>query len=172
MKMVTLRCTQKLLRRMPGAPSATPAKPTTLLGDWYANLLFRKPQQLVLCVSERTLLPVIVPAKEFHTLPGRLALAVREVLLALGVSPSLADREHTEMQQFLFGRTGNKRVLGSLNERMFELSYILDRRADESLLHRSLFLAEAPCKPIAYNSPDRATRELFASAGARAPAIH
>jgi hypothetical protein len=170
--MVTLRCTQKLLRRVPGALPATSVKPTTLLGDWYANLLYRKPQQLVVCVSERTLLPVIVPAKEIHTLPARLALAVREVLLALGISPSLAAREHSEMQEFVFGRTQNKRVLGSLNERMSELSYIMDRRPNESLLNRSLFLAEAPCKPIGYNSPDRATRELFASAGVGASPIH
>ena len=163
--MVTLRCTQKLLRRVPGQRSGSTPRPTTLLGDWYANLLFRKPQQLVLCVSERTLLPVIVPAKEIHTLPARLAVAVRELLVALGIAPSLADRERAEMQQFCFGRTESKRILGSLNEFMFELAYVMDVRPDESLLQRSLFLAESPCKPIGYKSPDRATLELFAAGG-------
>jgi hypothetical protein len=170
--MVTLRCTQKLLRRVPSQSSGSTPRPTTLLGDWYANLLFRKPQQLVFCVSERTLLPVIVPAKEIHTLPARLSGAVREVLIALGVAPGLADREHAEMQQFFFGRTESKRILGSLNEFMFELAYVMDVRPDESLLQRSLFLAESPCKPIGYNSPDRATLELFASGGVGAPAFH
>jgi Domain of unknown function (DUF6933) len=169
--MVTLRCTQKLLRRVPGPLSDSPARPSTLLGDWYANLLFRKPQQLVLCISERTLLPVIVPAKELRTLPVRLALAVREVLIALGVAAALADRERAEMREFCFARTESKRVLGSLNEFMFELSYIVDIRPYEPQLQRSLFLAETPCKPIGYNSPDRATRELFSSGGVGAPAI-
>jgi hypothetical protein len=161
-----------MLRRVPGQPSASAPRPTTLLGDWYANLLFRKPQQLVLCVSERTLLPVIVPAKEFHTLPARLAGAVREVLAALGVAPTLADREHDEMQQYCFGRTESKRILGSLNEFMFELAYVMDARPGESLLQRALFLAKSPCKPIGYNSPHRATLELFASGGTSAAALH
>lgn len=161
--MVTLRCTQKMLRRVPGQPSGSAPSPTTILGDWYANLLLRKPQQLVLCVSERTLLPVIVPAKEFHTLPARFAGTVREVLAALGVAPRLADREHDEMQQYCFGRTENRRILGSLNEFMFELAYVMDARPSESLLQRALFLAKSPCKPIGYNSPHRATLELFAS---------
>ena len=170
--MVTLRCTQKLLRRVPDQSSDFPGSPTTLLGDWYANLLFCKPQQLVLCVSERTLLPVVVPAKGIHTLPVRLALAVREVLIALGVAPDLAERERLEMQQCSYGRTESKRVLGVLNDRMFELSYIVHTQPDESLLQRSLFLAEAPCKPIGYNSPDRSTLELFTSGGVSALAIH
>ena len=170
--MVTLRCTQKLLRRVPGQHSGSTPLPTTLLGNWYANLLFRKPQQLVLCVSERTLLPVIVPAKEIQTLPGRLSDAVREVLIALGVAPGLADREHAQMQQLFFGRTENRRILGSLNEFMFELAYVMDVRPGESLLKKSLFLAESPCKPIGYNSPGRATLELFASGGIGAPVLH
>lgn len=170
--MVTLRCTQKLLRRVTDQPSDSPPRPTTLLGDWYANLLFSKPQQFVVCVSERTLLPVIVPAKDIHILGARLALAVRDVLQALGIASRLAERERAEMQQFYFGRTENKRVLGSLNEFMFELSFVMHGRPDETLLERSLFLAEAPCKPIGYNSPNRATLELFASGGVSAPAIH
>ena len=170
--MVTLRCTQKLLRRVHEPPSAAPPGPTTLLGDWYANILFRKPQQLIVCISERTLLPVIVPAKEIDAFPARLALAVQEVLLALGIPAALADRERAEMQQFVFGRTKSKRVLGSLNERISELCYVMDGRRDESLLDRSLFLAEAPCKPIGYNSPNRATLELFASGAMCAPALH
>ena len=32
--------------------------PTTRLGDWYANLLFTKSQHLIVCVSERSLLPI------------------------------------------------------------------------------------------------------------------
>ena len=170
--MVTLRCTQKLLRRVSGQRRDSPARPTTVLGDWYANLLFCKPQQLVLCVSERTLLPVIIPAKDIHTLATRLSAAVSETLLALGVARDLAERERVEMQLCAFGRTENKRVLGALNDRMFELSYIVQERPDESLLERSLFLAEAPCKPIGYNSPDRATLDLFASLGSSAQAVH
>jgi hypothetical protein len=79
-----------------------------LLGDWYANILFRKPQLLVICISECTLLPVVVTAKDIHTLPERLGIAVYEVLIALGVTPQLADQERTQIQSLQFGRTNNK----------------------------------------------------------------
>jgi hypothetical protein len=39
-KMVTLRCTQKLLRRISEPLLEKNEQPTTLLGDWYANILF------------------------------------------------------------------------------------------------------------------------------------
>ncbi len=48
--MFTLRCTHKLLRRgLPESPHGEVA-PTTLLGDWYANVLVTRPQPLVLRV--------------------------------------------------------------------------------------------------------------------------
>jgi len=65
-------------------------------------------------------------------------------LATLGVAPTLADREHDEMQQYCFGRTESERILGSLNEFMFELAYVMDARPGESLLQRALFLAKSP----------------------------
>jgi hypothetical protein len=76
---------------------------TTVLGDWYANILFSRPQQLVLCVSERTLLPVVLPAKGIETLAQRLSAALGEVLLQLGVSPELIQKEREEMCTFAQG---------------------------------------------------------------------
>src|SRR5258708_25164788 len=112
--MVTLRCTQKLLRRLDVTDK--PVASTTVLGDWYANVLFSRPHQLVLCVSERSLLPVVLPAKETNTLASRLSVAVSEVLQRLGVAPTLIEREQIAMRDFAYGRTQNRRVLGSLND--------------------------------------------------------
>jgi hypothetical protein len=164
--MFTLRCTQKLLRRGPWEPAAEDHSPTTLLGDWYANLLFCKPQHLVLCISERTLLPVIVPAKDPQALPERLANGVQLTLAALGIASTAVEDEITEMRALHIGRTMNKRILGSLNDFMFHLKYELQAHPSYSLLERSLSLAEIPCKPLEYESADRATRALFMSASA------
>jgi hypothetical protein len=54
--MMTLSCTRKLLDRAGVFTKAETAPPTTVLGDWYANLLFTRPQQLILCMNERSLL--------------------------------------------------------------------------------------------------------------------
>jgi hypothetical protein len=168
--MVTLRCTQKLLRRLD--VSDKPAAPTTVLGDWYANILFSRPHQLVLCVSERSLLPVVLPAKETQTLASRLAVAAGQVLQKLGVAPELVERELNEMRSFAYGRTQNRRVLGSLNDLMFQLSWYMHHEPDRSLLEHSLHLAETPCAPIKHESPDRVTIELFQSARLATEVFH
>ncbi len=159
----TLRCTRKLLGRAPNEPAAQDVAPTTLLGDWYANVLVRRPHHLVLAVSERTLLPVIVPAKDAAKLPERVADAALGMLLAVGVTKEQAEAERAEMTIARFGRTASRRVLGSLNEFMFDLEFRLRARPDESLLDMALMLAQMPCKLLEHSSPDRATLALFAT---------
>ena len=85
--MVTLRCTKKLLDRLDGQPCDEDAVPasTGRLGDWFANLLIVRRQQLVLAVSGVTLLPVLLPAATFKTLPQRFPVAVADMLVALGI---------------------------------------------------------------------------------------
>jgi hypothetical protein len=161
--MFTLRCTQKLLRRGIPAPATEDTTPSTLLGDWYANILFSKPQQLVLCISERTLLPVIVPAKDIRQLASRVREMAITVLTELGIDAAAVKAEAERMQSSLVGRTANKRVLGSLNDFMFQLEHGLHMAPERSLLEHALWLAETPCKPIEYASPDRATIALFNS---------
>lgn len=160
---VTIRCTQKLLRRVQA--NAMPLPSTTILGDWYANILFARPEQLVLCVSERTLLPVVVTARDAHALGARLEKSLREVLLRLGVPSPRVDAEQIEMSPVMFAPTQNRRVLGTINDFMFQLSWYFHDHPAAPLADASLRLARTPCKPIDYESPDRLTVSLFANAG-------
>ena len=52
------------------ANSSSPSRPTTVLGDWYCTALNHRHRRLVLRLAERSLLPVIVPAKDFTTFPA------------------------------------------------------------------------------------------------------
>jgi len=173
--MFTLRCTRKLLARGLEVTAGADQAPTSLLGDWYANVLVRRPEHLVLALSERTLLPVLLPAKETKSLPLRMSQAVGEVLHRLGIDPVLIDRERQAMQTVRIGRTASRSVLGSLNDLMYQLEVGLDMRPERTLLEHALWLAETPCKPIEYGYPAGATQALFASAavlakvGQRAP---
>ena len=103
----------------------------------------------------------MLPAKGVETLAPRLAAAVGEVLLRLGIDPGLIEKEQDEMRIFVYGRTQNRRVLGSLNDFMFMLAHDRQTRPSEALIEHSLHLAETPCAPIGYSSPDRVTTELF-----------
>lgn len=161
--MFTLRCTQKLLRRGLTESRAEETPPTTQLGDWYANVLVTRPQHLVLCISERTLLPVIVPAKGGGALPARLIEALSPILVALAVPPASVQAECEHMREHRIGRTASRRVLGSLNELMFLLEHSLHAHPERSLLEHSLWLAQTPCNGVEYSAPDRATQALFMS---------
>jgi hypothetical protein len=168
--MFTLRCTQKLLRRGLTESHGAEVKATALLGDWYANVLVIRPQHLVLCISERTLLPVIVPAKGISALPARLVEALSPILVALAVPPVSAQAECEHMREHRVGRTANRRVHGSLNELMFLLEHSLRAHPERSLPEHSLWLVQTPCKGVEYNAPDRATQALFMSSAAVAKA--
>jgi len=123
---VVLRCTKKLLARTGPAAEVVPPS-TTRLGDWYANLLYTRQGQLILCAAERTLLPVLVPARDAKSLPQRLAHAAGQILAAIGVPPALIEAELKEMADVSIARTANRQVLGSMNDFAFVAGYDLDQ---------------------------------------------
>ena len=161
----SLRCTKKLLKRIGVEPGGEGSAPSTVLGDWYANILFSKPQHVVLCISERTLLPVVLPAKQPVGLPQRLSVALGEMLQVLGIPSGLVTRELEQMRQPCFAPTLSKSALGSLNDLMYHLSWSLKEHADRSLLEHALHLSEIPCKPLEYAFPREATAARFQASG-------
>jgi hypothetical protein len=156
--MFTLRCTSKLLKKLGATPRAVPDEPTTQLGDWYANILWGRPR-VILCVSERSLLPVLVPAPKLGLLIPALRDSVAEMLQRLGVSDAEIAEERRAMADAAVDRTANRRVLGSMND--FEFAVDLRRRDDSSLIDLALWLAETPCGPLKMESPMRVTAQLF-----------
>lgn len=76
--MFALRCTRKLLDLIPGTVEE-PAPSTTVPGDWYANTPFSRPE-VVLLVSEKSLLPIVVPAVPIQDLVVRFVEQLANVL--------------------------------------------------------------------------------------------
>ncbi len=161
--MFVLRCTQKLLDRLHAKFDAEPARADTVLGDWYANLVRVGRVQVVLGVSDRSLLPVVVPAKEGRFLVQRLGEALELTLNAIGVPADDVIAERGAMQRWAVGKTANRRVLGSLNDLAFQLEGGLREFPDRTLLAQSLWLAKTPLKVIDYGAPDQATLAAFAA---------
>ena len=86
-----------------------------------------RPQSLVLCVSEQSLLSVILPSREFGTLVSRFQEAVREHLLVLGASLQDVEREVAAMHQIELGPTVSRSVRGSMGELTFAVEDELQR---------------------------------------------
>src|SRR5438093_774093 len=155
--MFTLRCTARLRKRLGMMKDAPPMPSSTKLGDWYAHLLFSRPR-VVLCVSERTLLPVLIPARDARLLVQRLRDVVGQMLVELGIADAAVESERAAMMDAVIGKTLSRQVLGSMNDfvRMLD-SY----RGAGSLLEVSLRLAETPCGPLRMNSPREETNRAF-----------
>jgi hypothetical protein len=155
----TLRCTRALLKRLKLRPDLSPAQTTTQLGDWYANLLHHRRQQLILCVSEKSLLHVLLPAKGTESARVRLVAGVGGMLRAIGIPESVVQAEISAMAEAALSITASRSVLGSMTDFALMLETYLSH--GDTLIAAALRLAEAPCSPIAMASPKDATRELL-----------
>ena len=170
--MFRLHCTKKLLNRIkPGI--VTPGQSDTALGNWYATILFWKPQ-VALLVSERTLLPVLMPLAPADTLARRFPAHLALVLKEHGVPSEFVAQEIWRMDKVQYAKTANRSVVGILNEfvnqaEFWLAAYAYEKGDDDDLLAISAKLAETPCSPLYKGpvSPDRALHELV-KAGAQA----
>jgi hypothetical protein len=164
---VTLRCTRLVRDRLHLPRQTVPEPPpsTGRLGDWYVHLVrFGRPE-FAIATSERSLLTVLFPARALRTtLASNLRAAVRSLLESLGVSREAVAREIAAMESVTFGRTTNRRVLGSMNDLAFQASVHLARGDD--LLTISRRLADTPMSAIGakrwdYGYPGEVARELL-----------
>ncbi len=163
--MFHLHCTKKLLDRIK-PEIAVPGQSDTTLGNWYATVLFWKPQ-VALLVSERTLLPVLTPLAPAATLARRFPAQLALVLKEHGAPSEFIAQELWRMDKVQYAKTANRSVVGILNEfvRQAEFwlaAYAYEKGDDDDLLAISTKLAETPCGPLYKGaiSPDKALHDL------------
>lgn len=165
--MVTLRCTQKLLKRMrltaDELRDTASVEPTTALGDWYAHLLMIERQHLVMLVSAGSRLCVLTTARDIDGLAKRFQDALTEVLQALTVSEEAIQRERDAMAEVCYGLTtgtvDGRSVLGSINDFTKPLQHVgLEGR---SLTEWNLYFTRWMCGPLGYKHPGDVARRLL-----------
>lgn len=160
--MIIIRCTGRVRRRFRLEVAHEPQESSTILGSWYANLLNFERQRHVLCVSERTSLPVLVPARNSE-FPNRLPEYVGQILAHLAIPQAAIEEEVREMSPMEVGRTQDRSLLGVMNDFARMAPHYL---AHGSVLETSLWLGQAPSGPLGYASAIRRTHEAF---GVREP---
>lgn len=112
--MFTLHCTQRLRDRLKRPLASEVPEASTVLGNWYATVLFWKPL-LALLVNERTLLPALLPLAPAASLPERVGPELRRVLAAHRIDPAFIEREVAAMAEVVVAKTDNRRVVGTMN---------------------------------------------------------
>jgi len=154
---ITIRCTERVRKRFKLRAEEAEAAPTSVLGDWYANLLNHGPERFVILVSEKTLLPLIMPARNSE-FPGRIGEYLGEILKEFGVPASTIAAEVEAMGSYVIGRTQSRQVLGVLNEFAAMATYHMP---EESPFLTSLKLSETPLGPFRFESADQRTCDAF-----------
>ncbi len=151
-RMPTLLCTAKY-RKAFGLPELLPPEAIDegALGPWYANTLNVGPQRLLHFMSEPTLMSVVIPVKERHTVALRFVEALAELLLSVGSNRMAVLREVDLFEQVQFGRSSDKSKLGSLRDQALMAGDFV--RSSWPLYAVNQRLSETPCGPMKYATP-------------------
>ena len=112
-EMVILRPTQKLRALLPLTAPAS-ADFDSALGDWYINRIVVDRCPLLLIVSAKSLLTLLIPARDVRTIPNRLAMLVATRLRRLGIAQHLIECETSAMTTIAIAPTRDRSVLGVL----------------------------------------------------------
>src|SRR5688572_21138900 len=144
--MVILRRTAKLRAALPEIvrPSSTS---DTALGDWYVNRIFVDRRPLLILISSRSLLPILVPARDVRGLPDRLAEIVAKRLEQLQIPSHAIEAEVGAMTPVVVARTEDRSVVGIMVDFAKAVPFYLEPQGwDESTLpFVEDRLAETPC---------------------------
>ena len=162
--MYTIHATKKLLDRVKQPVELPVEEPSTAFGNWYATVLFWKPQ-VALFVNERTLLPVFLPLAPAAKLAGRLPDQLGRVLDGLGVPLEFVLQEVGAMSEASYAKTSNHSVVGSMNDFAFMADVARAHGQGDDLVALSVDLADTPCGPLrkGHGFPDREVEAIVAT---------
>lgn len=164
--MVILRPTRKLLNALPYSTDAEEASDTAL-GDWYVNRLVVDRKPLLLLLSSRSLLPILVPARDVRGIAARLSQLVGDRLGRLHIAESWIAAEVASMVPVRIAPTVDRSVLGIMVDFARGIPFHLEVGGwDETTLpFVESRLAETPCyatrrfEEVVF--PDKKTPELL-----------
>lgn len=157
--MLSFHVTSKVSNRLKQPLDQIPSHAINLLGGWYVNLLIVHRQHILLLVSDRTLLPILMPAKNLALFPKQFPAALGAVLSAMTIPPDKILAELQEMTEWRFAKTASRQILGSMNDFAKMLAVNIEDGAP--LMQQTLRLARCPCGPIGMDSPLKATAAIF-----------
>ena len=156
-----MRATKKLAQRLGGFAPAPTEPDLPQLGEWYATVIFWRPQ-VALFVSETTLLPVFVPLAPATTVLRRLPAELANVLHRNDVPDAFIDAEMSKMSASICLPTASRSMVGVVNEyvRLAEHAHAQSGGTPD-LAGLSDWLAQTPMGPLSKRSGS-AERELAA----------
>lgn len=131
------------------APGSSIEQSTTLLGDWYATVLPWRPRQAGLFVSERTLLPVLMPLAPATTLLDRFPAHLAQVLARHDVDAATVAKGCIDTTDYQVAARDRKPQRRRVHERVrLPGRAIPSGYSDVDLTDLSVQLSSVPCGPL------------------------
>jgi hypothetical protein len=160
--MLVLRCTQKLLKRKPGPPNARQDTRVPTLGSWHANLIRLGHSPIVLCVSDASLLAVLVPGRDFSNFGSAFRDRVAQRLRRLGLSEDTISIERAAMEIIQIQPSDSRSVLASMNDFVRHLKFKVGNHfAFEDADALEDMLSETPMGALKYQYPVEVAAAAF-----------
>jgi hypothetical protein len=163
--MLSLCCTKVVRERLHLAGTLPPpVNPSSRLGNWYVHLARFGHQQIVLATSERSLLTVLLPSRNLRdNIEASFHAELAKLLAKLQIPAQVVSRELAAIRPISYAAANNRRVIGSMNEFVWQLGSYLMETTDSVEL--SLQLSQTPMSAVGsksnYGFPDAVARELL-----------
>jgi len=161
--MLALRCTKRLLARLPPSSDNSSPEAPGALGHWYANLLQIQGKPHVLALSERSLLCVVLPAAPYADLLARFPLALEDLLRHLSFPQTLISAELRHYGQICVAPTVSKTAIALLNQYMLGLKADIRWNPRNTLRQREMWLSQYISKVLAFRAPREVALEMLAN---------
>jgi hypothetical protein len=162
--MITLRSTRKLQEFLSVDFVDNPEPSKARLGDWYANLVPTLSGDLIIIVSEKSLLTVAIPEWESKNLLPLFGFRVANILRMIEIPPEITEKEITHYDQIQFAKTESRSILGTMNEIALHFQYkaqYAKKEEEYSLTNIELELSEYIWKRQNYRYPSEVAKEIL-----------
>lgn len=165
--MALIQCTQKLQAKLDSLDAGSMKEPTSILGDWHANLLCIERRNCILFTNDLTLYSIFLPKivkEHFQKLEAvftqALALNLEAESLGQYIEPILSEYKNT----LTFTKSNNRSVLGSMND----IAYMVKLRVFDhggldhcNCLKFNKTINRTPFKAIKYHYPIECLTQLL-----------
>lgn len=163
--MLTLQCTQKLLKELKA--DLSPVKDKDPITLWHANLLTLDRRKCVLFTNDKTRYTFLVPGlkkPDFQRLGEIFLDNLFRCMLNEGVPQQGIEKVLNACSKYCFTKTSSKSVLGSMNEIAFHLGhwiYVDGGLLNADISELNIKINHMPCGALGYKYSVDAFKEML-----------
>lgn len=167
--MITIRCTQKLLKELHLSRAQLAEPDDGVLGSWFASLFRLERRKCVLFTNDRTLYSFLLFGllkHDFENLSRRLVKGLTTNLRRDGIPVEMVASIGIACHPVAWGATNNRSVLGSANDMIQQCKFVFSNRHEDPVQiieWLNVHLNRTPMKAIGYDYAVDKLREALRS---------